>query len=396
LGDIRDIGTLSNSVIRNMDIPTIPEDFRGRVNGQTHKKKVKLNMVSVKKMVMMIMGIFMTTSLLYALQDSSSDNFDEADWSKITDTNDSSLFYALHEREGRYFNPWMPLSENGIFKLLKWRLSNKPAYKADEESFLPRVNDLTADYINSNNNFITWLGHSSVLMKLSGRVILLDPVFGDIPFSKRRTPSALTYEEASRISGEVYVLLTHNHYDHFDTTSIKHMPPNTKFILPKGLQFSIKNIKTTGVREVDWWDTLNLDDISIVFLPSQHWSKRGFIDTNKSLWGSYLINTGKKKIFICGDTGYSGIYKEIAAKYPGIDYAFMSVGASQPRWFMYYSHQNETETIRGFSDLGAKTMIPIHWGSFTLGDEPAGYPAIHIKNKFPEAMILDSGEIIKL
>ncbi|HNX23582.1 MAG TPA: MBL fold metallo-hydrolase [Spirochaetota bacterium] len=349
------------------------------------------------KKLYIITVIFMTTTLLYALQDSSSEDFDEAGWEKAISSLDKTLFYAGHEKEGKYFNPWMPMPEKGFSQMLKWRFADRPGYAEYEENFLPDVKPLTAGYINSNDNFITWLGHASMLIKISGTVIMVDPVFGDITFvKKRRVPSALSYDEASRISGEIIILLTHNHYDHFDKTSISCLPQGTKFIVPKGLASDITDIRDAEVKEMDWWEEHNTGAANIVFLPSQHWSKRGLFDTNKSLWGSFLIDTGKKRLFVCGDTGYSPVYKEIALKYPGIDYAFMSTGASQPRWFMHYAHQNESEAIRGFRELGAAKMFPIHWGSFSLGDEPAGYPAIHTKNKFPDAVILGGGEIIKM
>lgn len=338
----------------------------------------------------------MATTLLYA-SINTMDVFNEAGWEKTKSSTDRSLFYSIHERDGRFFNPWIPMPEIGFSKLMKWRFSDKPHYLEDEEQFLPAVKNITADFINGNDNFFTWLGHSSLLIKISGKVIIFDPVLGNIPFSKkRRVPSALSFEEASLITGEVIILLTHNHYDHLDKKSISSFPRNIKFIVPKGLGSTVKDIRDAEVREIDWWEEADIGGINIVFLPSQHWSKRGLFDTNRSLWGSYLVGTGKKKLFICGDSGYSGIYKEISSRYPGIDYAFMSAGASQPRWLMHHNHQNEPEAIRGFNELGAKYMIPIHWGSFRLGDEPAGYPAIHLKKLFPGVMIIDGGEIIKL
>jgi len=354
-------------------------------------------MKPIKKIYLIVTVTLMTTTLLYALSKDSTDSFDETGWEKAISSLDRTLFYAEHEKDGKYFNPWMPMPETGFSRMLKWRMADRPSYGEEELNHLPDVKPLTAEYINSNDNFITWIGHASMLMKISGKTIIIDPVLGDVTFiKKRRVPSALSYEDASLIKGEIFVMLTHNHYDHLDTKSIESFPQGSKFIVPKGLGSTIHDIRDADVQEMDWWEELNIGNIKIAFLPSQHWSKRGLFDTNKSLWGSYLIDTGKKKLFICGDTGYSGIYKEIALKYPGIDYAFMSTGASQPRWFMHYSHQNESEAIRGFSELGAKKMIPIHWGSFALGDEPAGYPAIHTKNKFPDAMIVGGGEIIKL
>jgi len=351
----------------------------------------------MKKKYIILIGIFMTTTLLYAFQNSPAVDFDEAGWEKATRSLDRKLFYTEHEDGGKFYNPWMPMPVKGFATLLKWRFSEKPVYAENEMNFLPEVRDLTAEFINNNDNFVSWIGHASVLVKISGKVILIDPVFGDITFAKkRRVPSALSYKEASLITGDVMVLLTHNHYDHFDKDSIRSLPENTKFAVPKGLGSGITDFRKAEVRELDWWEEFNIDGVKIAFLPSQHWSKRTLLDTNKSLWGSYLIDTGKKKMFICGDTGYNTVYKEISLRYPGIDYAFMSTGASQPRWFMHYAHQNESEAIRGFMDLGAKIMIPIHWGSFSLGDEPAGYPAIHVKKIFPDSMIMNGGDIIKL
>lgn len=354
-------------------------------------------MISDKIVYLIITGIFLTTTLLYAIQGTSPEDFDEAGWEKITGSLDRWLFHAPHTRDGRYFNPWMPMPEKGFFTMLKWRFSDKPGYAEPEENHLPAVNAVKSEYINGNDNFILWLGHASVLFKINGKVIITDPVFGEIPFvKKRRVPSALSYEEASKIRGDVYILITHNHYDHLDRESICSLPAGTKFIVPAGLGSAIRDMRDAEVTEMDWWDEVRIEGITVAFLPSQHWSRRGLFDTNKSLWGSYIIDTGRKKFFVCGDTGYSTVYKEIGAKYPAIDYAFISTGASQPRWFMHYSHQNEAEAVRGFTELGAKKMIPIHWGSFSLGDEPAGYPAIHVKDRFPDAMVIDGGETIRL
>lgn len=156
----------------------------------------------------------MTTTILYALQGNSREGFDETAWKMAASSHERSLFHSEHERDGRYFNPWMPMPEMGISRMLKWRFSGKPVYSDEEKSFLPEVKTLTADYINNSDNFIVWLGHASMLIKASGKVFMIDPVFGEIPFvKKRRVPSALSYKEASKISGEVTVLLTHNHYD---------------------------------------------------------------------------------------------------------------------------------------------------------------------------------------
>ena len=351
-----------------------------------------------RKLIIILAGALMITSLVYGVNNEDDNGFSEEKWIESVQAVDRSQFYAPHSNDGKFFNPWMVMEMKGFAGIMRWRFfSDKQEYSGLEESTLPRVKHLTADFINSNDNFTSWLGHASVLIKSHGTVILVDPVLGDIPFvKKRRTECALSYEEAMRITGNLTVLITHNHYDHLDSKSIESMPPGTKFIVPAGLRKTVEKLGAADVAEVDWWEEFSANGIKIVFLPSQHWSRRGLFDTNKSLWGSFLVDTGSKKIFICGDAGYSLLYGEIGKKYAGIDYAFMSVGAFHPRWFMYYSHQDADEAVRGFRDLNAKVMIPFHWGAFRLGDEPEGYPAIHVKLGFPEARIIDCGDIILL
>lgn len=350
-----------------------------------------------KKQLVIIAGVLMITTLVYGVKGKAADEFSEAEWASAVESVDRSLFYAPYFTDGEYFNPWMQ-HEIGLGKVLKWRfLSDRQKYSEEEESFLPDVKDLTADHINTSDNFMSWIGHSSVVIKSSGTVLLVDPVFGDIPYTeKRKTRAALSYGGASRITGDIIVLFTHNHYDHLDKKSIRSLPKRAMYIVPAGLAETLRGFGCSNVREMDWWEETRIKGNKIVFLPSQHWSKRGPFDTNESLWGSFLVDTGTKKIFICGDGGYSLVYREISARYPGIDYAFMSAGAFHPRWFMHYAHQDDYEAIKGFTDLRAKKMIPFHWGAFRLGDEPAGYPAIHIKRKFPEALILPCGEIIRI
>lgn len=340
----------------------------------------------------------MTASLVYVVNSNIINLFDENKWKERIRDVDSSLFYSPHFKNGIYFNPWMKMDKKSFFTVLKWRFfTDKPVYRDEEEQFLPEVKPLTAEYLNLNDNFFSWIGHASVLIKTADNTLIFDPVLGEIPFvKKRRTQSALTYNEAGKINGRITILITHNHYDHLDEKSIQSFPNNTQFIVPAGLKDEITKMigKIANVREIDWWSDIYIDGIKITFLPSQHWSRRLFREVNSSLWGSFLIDTGRKKLFICGDTGYSGLFREFAKKFKRIDYAFISAGAFHLRWFMYYAHQDDSEAIQAFYDLEAKKMIPVHWGSFRLGDEPEGYPAIHICKKLPEAIIMRHGDVI--
>jgi len=116
-----------------------------------------------------------------------------------------------------------------------------------------------------------------------------------------------------------------------------------------------------------------------------------------------MLITQSVTIYLGGDTGYFIGYKEIAKRYPKIDYALLATTAYHPRWFMHYNHMNVDEALKAFSDLNARTMIPQQWGAFHLGDEPPGYSILELKRKIVERhldasrfIIMDIGEILPI
>ena len=221
------------------------------------------------KILLTAAGIIMTVSLVYGINKDSDNIFDEDNWRDSVSKIDNSLFYSPHVKDGEFFNPWLKMDQKGFFTVLKWRFfTDKPVYSIEEESSLPGVMPLTSEYINTHDNFLSWLGHASILIKVSGKVIIVDPVLGDIPFvKKRRTPAALTYDEAAKITGDITILLTHNHYDHLDKMSITSFPDNTKFIVPLGLSEEIHNMKgkNSNIQEIDWWNDVELNSINYFF-----------------------------------------------------------------------------------------------------------------------------------
>ena len=182
-----------------------------------------------------------------------------------------------------------------------------------------------------NEDYIAWIGHATYLIKLGDVTIITDPVFsknaGPLIFGPDRfTQPALKLNEIPKTD---LFLLTHNHYDHQDMRTIRRYPfKNSKVLVPLNLGKYFKKSKFKDVNEMDWYDEIQVkDDLKVTLLPAVHWSKRSLTDTNKSLWGNFLIEYKNKKILFGCDTGYGNIYKELGKKYGPIDLTMINIGA---------------------------------------------------------------------
>ena len=257
-------------------------------------------------------------------------------------------------------------------------------------------------------DYVAWIGHATFLLKLGGITIITDPVFsknaGPLFFGpKRFTEPALKLNEIPRTD---IFLLTHNHYDHQDMKTIMRFPyKESKVLLPLGLKKYFKINRFKDVNEMDWYDQIRINqNLNITFLPSVHWSKRSLTDTNKTLWGSYLIEYKGKKILFSCDTGVGKIYKELGDKYGPIDLTFINIGA-----YNFYPmasikdssayHTNPEEALGLAKDLKSKKVIGMHWGTFVLSLEPILEPPLRFKQnaekfgfKKDEAIIFKIGE----
>ena len=237
------------------------------------------------------------------------------------------------------------------------------------------------------DDYIAWIGHATFLIKLGETTIITDPVFsknaGPLIFGpKRYVEPALQLKEIPKI--DVF-LLTHNHYDHQDMSTIRGFPyKDAKVLLPLKLGKYFKRYK--DVNEMDWYEKIQInDDLKITLLPAIHWSKRSLWDTNKTLWGSFLIEYKNKKIFFACDTGYGNIYKEIGEKYGPIDLTFINIGA-----YNFYPmslkkdksiyHTNPEEALNIGQDLRSKKVLGMHWGTVVLSLEPIFEPPKRFKN----------------
>jgi len=215
---------------------------------------------------------------------------------------------------------------------------------------------------------LTWLGHASWLVQLDGISLLIDPLFGErISYLIRRNaPAPLQPGQLPRIER---TLVTHNHYDHYDRPSVLAVgaPVLTGVGMGKGLPLS--------VRGLGWWETERIgESVRVTFVPSQHWSRRGLFDVNQTLWGGFVIEGSRSRIYHAGDTAYFEGFGQIGARFPAIDAALLPIGAYDPAWFMEKQHMNPEQAVQAFVDLGARHFLAMHWGTFKLTDEPLDEP----------------------
>ncbi|MDQ3101920.1 MAG: MBL fold metallo-hydrolase, partial [Bacteroidota bacterium] len=218
---------------------------------------------------------------------------------------------------------------------------------------------------------IAWFGHSTVLIKLDGLTIMCDPVFSDRASAFTFAgPKAFPYEHTAKLEDLPridLVLLTHDHYDHLDYESILYLKDKVdRWLTPLGVGAHLEywGVKPEHIQEYDWWSGSSIGPIDLKLVPSRHFSGRGLTNRFSTLWGGLVIKGRNKKILFGGDSGYSPTFAEIGRSEGPFDLVFLECGAYNELWNNI--HMFPEEVAVAANDLGAKALIPIHWGKFDL------------------------------
>ncbi len=228
----------------------------------------------------------------------------------------------------------------------------------------------------SSDNFsFTWFGHSSILIKIDGKVILIDPVFSDRAsmfsfMGPKRFPYS-NYMNVDLLPEVDAVLISHDHYDHLDyETMLKLKDKVDRFYVPLSVGAHLEKwgIPSQNIVELTWWDSVDLGTLNLAFTPSRHFSGRGLNNRFSTLWGAWVIQGSKEKIFFGGDSGYFPGFKKIGETYGPFDLAFLECGAYNENWSEI--HMMPEETVQASKDLKSKLLMPIHWGKFNLALHP--------------------------
>jgi N-acyl-phosphatidylethanolamine-hydrolysing phospholipase D len=281
----------------------------------------------------------------------------------------TAALFGAHERDGRFFNPWQP-DPKTVWNLVRWGISRNPYREARRrDPVLPVVaNDGAYLATVEHSATVTWVGHATFAVHDADDVFLTDPHFGPRALVPGRlVPPGVPIES---IPPDAFAVISHNHYDHLDAYTVERLPASVGWYVPKGLGDWFRARGREDVTELDWWETVRRGRFEITCLPSQHWSRRTPFDMDASLWCSWLLDSGDARYYFAGDTGYFHGFAEFGRRFAPIDVAMLPIGAYEPRWFMRYQHMNPAEALAAFEDLGARTFLPMHWGTFDLTDEP--------------------------
>jgi len=294
---------------------------------------------------------------------------------------------------GQFQNLYGYGGSKGLWDIIKWKFSRNPQQEEkDNENYKLKVHK-NSEFLVEKRDYIMWLGHASFLIQINGKKILTDPCLTAPPFYKRLVELPVKIEELK----PNYILVSHAHYDHLDTDSLSKFD-NALALIPLNMSETINDLNPKiKTQEAGWYQQYDINEtFEIFFMPSRHWHRRGAFDTNKVLWGSYIIKTKEKTIYFCGDSAYSKHFSQTALLFPSIDIALMPIGAYRPRKIMEANHMNPQESLRAGKDLKAKMIVPMHYGTFDLSDEPLGEPERVFRKigKNENIRFLDVGELM--
>ncbi len=309
----------------------------------------------------------------------------------------------------RFFNPHgraRPLRD-----VIKWMRTRKRTPWPARVSLDPHPVPPAA--VAAGHVAVTFIGHATFLIRTASTVMLTDPVFTSHagPFGRigphRVRPPAIA---ASALPPVDIVLVSHNHYDHLQPSSLRLFADRAIYIAPLGVSrqldlptgtdlpptsgshgvgrgrtaSAVYPVASSGtpvasavgrkISELDWWQRTTVGGAEITCVPAQHFSSRTPWDRDRTLWCGYVVRVDGVTIYFAGDTGYGPQFRDIGDRCPSIDVALVPIGAYEPRWFMAPVHMNPEEAVRAHRDLRPRVSIGMHFGTFQLTDEAIDAP----------------------
>lgn len=279
----------------------------------------------------------------------------------ITDHFDGSYFYNAPKAERRFAG------------FLKWMWTREPSVWRDWTDAPP--GPPPPSRVGRGKLRITFINHATVLVQMDGLNILTDPVWSEKigPLSwvgpRRHRPPGIEFEALPPIH---VVLISHSHYDHLDMPTIERLVKKHKPKIYAGLgnEAFFKKYDIDKAHDMDWWDSVELEKgVTLTFVPSKHFSGRGLCDRNRTLWGGFVIEGSGGRVYFAADTGIGPHFTQIKEKLGPPKVSLLPIGAFLPRWFMAPVHLSPEEAVEAHSILGSSFSVPVHYGTFRLGDD---------------------------
>ncbi|TRX60893.1 MBL fold metallo-hydrolase [Fulvivirga sp. M361] len=267
--------------------------------------------------------------------------------------------------------------------------SSQPNTIPEKDIPTQRIDSLTIVNYDFEKPRLIWFGHSTFLLQINKKNILIDPMLGNVPAPHPKLGSPrfsktlpIEIEQLPQID---LVILSHDHYDHLDYGSILKLKDKVKaFYTPLGVGSHLTEwgISRNDITELDWWEEVDYEGLRLVCAPAQHFSGRGVADRNATLWSSWIIRSEKDNIYFSGDSGYGEHFKAIGEKYGPFDFAMLECGQYNEQWSEI--HMMPEETARAGVDLKANLIMPIHWGAFKLAFHTWTDPVERVTRKAKE------------
>ena len=306
--------------------------------------------------------------------------------------------FPAHQNGTRFFNPGAS-GARGFASVLKWVLNRRREPSPDH---VPVQTSVPPAAVDSPSLLTTFINHSTVLLQQPASNILTDPIW-----SERCSPVSFLGPRRHRLPGVEFdrlppihtVLLSHNHYDHLDLPTLRRLAARggTVFVAPLGVARFLESQGIAPAHQLDWGDSLNVPGATIHAVPAFHFSGRGALDRDKTLWCGYMIESAFGLVYFAADTGFGPHFAWIRDRFGPPRVALLPIGAYEPRWFMSPIHMDPDEAIEAHRILGARTSIAIHHGTFQLADEGIDTPRRRLLASAPDSfLVLDNGQSARL
>ena len=280
-----------------------------------------------------------------------------------------------HWHDGNFVNS-LPTEHPSFLKALAKWLSGTDNTVPD--SLPPIVKRVAADFdvAPANGLRITWLGHSTFLVEIDGRRVLVDPVLSEraSPFTwagpTRFYEAPLSLDELPKIDA---VVISHDHYDHLDHRTVQALGARIPlYVVPLGVGAHLEywGVPSARIVECDWWGKVERGGLTFTATPARHFSGRSLLMSgqNETLWSGWVIAGRRHRIYYSGDTGMFPGFTAIGARLGPFDAVLIEIGAYDQLWPDL--HIGPEQAIEARVALGSGLFIPAHWGTFNLAMHP--------------------------
>lgn len=292
-------------------------------------------------------------------------------------------------------------SDKGRWQTLWNFLFNKPAGLSPDRP-IPAIKT-ALHRLPVDSDLMVWFGHSSYLLQLSGKRILVDPVFcmaSPVSFVNKPFEGTDIYKPADMPAID-FLVISHDHWDHLDYQTVKQLKGRVGTVIcPLGVgeHFEYWGYEKDKIVELDWQENASLAaGFTAHCLPARHFSGRG-LTSNQTLWASFLIETPSLNVYIGGDSGYDTHFEEIGQKFPDIDLAILENGQYNEGW--KYIHTLPVYLGQVAKDLKARQIITVHHSKYALAkhrwDEPLKNELRTAENDSLNLIVSQIGQIIPL